>query len=248
MGKLVQQDTNDEPASELLNRIAAEKTRLINEKKLKKTKAPSPIDTAEEPFSLPLGWSWSYLGQTGIGATGKTPKTSNSANFGGDIEFIGPGQISPTGELSKPDKYLTEKGIKGSTEALRGDILMVCIGGSIGKSVVSEQRIAFNQQINAISPIHISSEFLNSAVSTDFFYRSVLEKSTGSATPIINRSKWENLLVPIPPLAEQHRIVAKVDELMALCDTLKSTINSANAIQLNLTDTISNNYFKVIHD
>lgn len=123
-----------------------------------------------------------------------------------------------------------------STEALPGDIFMVCIGSSIGKSVIADRRVAFNQQINAIRPIHISSQFLNTAVSTDRFYRSVLGSATGSATPIINRSKWEELAVPVPPLAEQHRIVAKVDELMTLCDQLKTNLKTAQATQLNLAD------------
>jgi type I restriction enzyme, S subunit len=75
-------------------------------------------------------------------------------------------------------------------------------------------------------------------MNTPYFQASVMEKATGSATPIINRSKWEELLVPIPPEAEQHRIVAKVDELMALCDTLRGRITNAQTTQLHLADAI----------
>ena len=237
MGKLVEQDPTDEPASELLKKINSEKVRMAKAGLIKRQKPFEPVIRADEPYPLPKSWQWFRLGATGIGATGKTPKTGDASCFGGEIEFIGPGQITPTGQLLKSEKMLTEDGIKDSTEGISGDILMVCIGGSIGKSVVANRRIAFNQQINSIRPIHIGSDYLNTAVSTNRFYKSVLEASTGSATPIINRSKWEELLVPIPPAAEQQRIIGKVDELMILCDRLKANLQSAQTTQLQLADT-----------
>ena len=238
MGELVEQNPNDESASQLLKKINIEKSRMAKGGLIKKQKPIEPITRADEPYPLPGGWQWFRLGETGIGATGKTPKTGNASSFGGEIEFIGPGQITPTGELLKSDKTLTEEGMEESTEGISGDILMVCIGGSIGKSVVANRRVAFNQQINAIRPVYILSEYLKAAVSTDGFYKAILKKSTGSATPIINRSKWEELVVPIPPLAEQHLIVAKVDELMALCDRLKARLQSTQTTQLHLADTL----------
>jgi len=220
-GKLVPQDPSDEPASVLLEKIAEEKAQLIADKKIKKQKPLSAITDEEKPFELPKGWEWLRLGDAGLCSTGKTPSTKQAEFFGGKIEFVGPGNITPQGQLLKADKFLTELGVEQSTSASTGDLLMVCIGGSIGKSAVAIERIAFNQQINAIHPIEILPNFLKQAVSTNTFYISVLDKSTGSATPIINRSKWEELLIPVAPLAEQHRIVAKVDELMALCDQLE---------------------------
>ena len=237
-GKLVPQDPNDEPASVLLERIAAEKEQLIKDKKIKKQTSLPVISNEEKPFDLPKGWTWVRLGSVGICSTGKTPNTKESKNFDGDIPFLGPGQITPEGGLLPPEKFLSEEGVVNSTEAKSGDILMVCIGGSIGKNAISDRRITFNQQINAISPIHIISSFLHFAVSSNRFYKSILEKSTGSATPIINRSKWEKLLIPVCPDREQHRIVAKVDELMALCDQLEQqTEASLDAHQL-LVDTL----------
>jgi type I restriction enzyme S subunit len=221
-GKLVPQDSNDEPASELLKRIEAEKIILAREGKIKKQKQILSISEENKPFKLAKGWEWATLAQTGIGATGKTPPTKKTEYFEGDIPFLGPGQITNSGLIIDADKFLSEDGINLSTEALVGDILMVCIGGSIGKSAICNNRMGFNQQINALRPLLISPKYLNHAVSTGYFYRSVLNKSTGSATPIINRSKWEELLVPLCSLAEQHRIVNKVDELMALCDQLES--------------------------
>jgi len=220
-GKLVTQDDSDEPATDLLQRISEEKERLIKAGELKKQKPLPKIKEEEMFFILPENWVWSRLGDLGIGSTGKTPKTTILEYFGGDIPFIGPGQIDKAGNISTPDKFLTEKGSEFSTILQRDHILMVCIGGSIGKSAIVKHKIAFNQQLNAIKPLYMDSVYLNLAMCSSVFQRLLLEKSTGSATPIINRAKWENLLVSVPPLEEQKRIVAKVDELMALSDKLE---------------------------
>jgi type I restriction enzyme S subunit len=98
---------------------------------------------------------------------------------------------------------------------------MVCIGGSIGKSAIVKHKITFNQQLNALSPIYMDSVYLNLTMRSSVFQKLLIEKSTGSATPIINRGKWEMLLVSVPPLEEQKRIVSKVEELMELCDKLE---------------------------
>lgn len=236
MGKLVPQDPNDEPASKLLNKIENQKAKLVKEGKIKKAKPLQPITEGEKPFVLPMGWEWVRLGQVGICATGKTPSTREPKFFDGDIPFIGPGQITPQGELLSSDKFVSEEGVYESMEAIPNDILMVCIGGSIGKAAIADKRLAFNQQINSIRPIFISSKYLFIAVSTNNFYESVVRVSTGSATPIINRSKWEELLIPLSPELEQQRITTKLDRLMALCDQLKACLNSAQTTQLNLTD------------
>jgi len=239
-GLLVPQDPNDEPASVLLEKIAAEKEQLIKDGKIKKQKALPEISKDEKPFELPNGWEWSRVAFMGIGSTGKTPKTSMTECFNGNIPFIGPGQITPLGKLLDSDKTLTEVGLGYSTEANIGDILMVCIGGSIGKASIADKRISFNQQINALQPLIASSGYLYIAMTANFFYQSVLASSTGSATPIINRMKWEELLVPLPPEAEQPRIVAKVDELMALCDQLEQQTESSLTAHQTLVETLLN--------
>ena len=238
MGKLVPQDPNDESASELLKKIAAEKANLVKEGKNKKEKLLPIIKEEEKPFAVPEGWCWARLGQLGICSTGKTPSTKQPTFFDGDIPFIGPGQISPTGELLYSEKFVSEEGLCESMEAMAGDLLMVCIGGSIGKAVIADKRLAFNQQINSIRPISVSSKYLFFAVSTDTFYKAVIRQSSGSATPIINRSKWEELLVPVCPEHEQRRIIAKVDELTVLCDQLKNLLIATKATQVDIADSI----------
>ena len=220
-GKLVPQDADDEPASVLLEKIAAEKAQLIKKKIIKKTKPLPLISSEDKPYELPVSWAWIRLGDTGISSTGKTPKTSETKFFNGDIPFIGPGQITTNNVILTPEKTLTEEGLEQSTEALEKDIMMVCIGGSIGKSAVVDRRIGFNQQINSIRPLLVNHKYLLFSLQAKDFYSRLISESTGSATPIINRGKWDLLLIGLPPLAEQQRIVVKVDELMLLCDQLE---------------------------
>ena len=125
-GKLIPQNPDDEPASVLLERIAEDKAQLVKEKKIKKPKKLSEISEADKPFNLPAGWVWARLGDTGLGATGKTPSTKQPDFFCGmGIPFIGPGQITPSADILEPEKTLSPEGLSYSTEAIAGDILMV---------------------------------------------------------------------------------------------------------------------------
>ncbi len=237
-GKLVPQDPSDEPASILLKKIAAEKKRLTKEGLIRKQKSLAKIGTDEKPFELPEGWEWARLGETGLGNTGKTPPTGNPKYYDGDIPFLGPGQITPEGNITDSGKSLTEEGCGYSAITEPGDILMVCIGGSIGKSAIAQSKAAFNQQINCIHPLFVDSTYLNYAMNTPHFQGSILDAASGSATPIINRSKWEELIIGIPPLVEQYRIVAKVDELMALCDKLGQQQTDSSDTHQTLVETL----------
>ncbi len=238
MGKLVPQNAEDEPAGELLKRIAQEKARLVAEGKIKKQKPLAEIGEGEKPFELPVGWEWARLADLGLTSTGKTPSTGNQDFFDGDVPFIGPGQISIEGMIRRPEKWLTAAGAQESTVADPGEILMVCIGGSIGKAAIADRQMAFNQQINSVRVVLASFRYVFNAVSARWFQQAVMGAATGSATPIINRSKWEGLIVPLPPLPEQHRIVTKLDELFALCDQLKSRLNSARQLHARLAATL----------
>ena len=106
---------------------------------------------------------------------------------------------------------------------------MVCIGGSIGKAAICRERLGFNQQINSVRLYHDLPEFIYLAVTSEYFQEQVLANASGSATPIINKGKWERIPVPVPPLAEQRRIVAKVEQLMALVDELEQQLAASRA-------------------
>ncbi len=233
-GKLVEHDIADEPAHALLERIQAERIKRMGEKQASKLPA-LPKSEAD----LPDGWVGVPLGRIGLTMTGGTPKSSQPKNFDGAIPFIGPGQITPTGNILVAEKHISEVGLGQSTEAVPGDVLMVCIGGSIGKSAIVRERMAFNQQINAVRTIIAEHRYIDLYLRSSQFQREVLIRATGSATPIINRSKWEMIPVAIPPLAEQGRIVAKVDELLVLCVSLASRIADAAQTQRVLADAIT---------
>ena len=109
-GKLVPQDPADEPASVLLQKIRAEKDRLIAEGKIKKDKPLAAIADEEKPFELPVGWEWVRVGSIGVTQTGGTPASSNPQYFDGNFPFIGPGQITPMGKILSPEKFISEAG------------------------------------------------------------------------------------------------------------------------------------------
>ncbi|MDI9768596.1 restriction endonuclease subunit S [Pantoea dispersa] len=239
MGKLVPQDPNDEPASELLKRIEQEKAQLVKEGKIKKQKPLPPVSDEEKPFELPEGWEWCRIGNLGICSTGKTPSTNNNSFYSGNIPFIGPGDITSSGEMSMGDKFLSIDGAQQSTIARENDILTVCIGGSIGKCAVTDKMVAFNQQINCLSPLFVKSEYIYYVFKTSHFINQLYAYASGSATPIINRGKWEKLLISIPPKGELTRILNRLQQLLILCEILKSRLQSAQQTQLHLADALT---------
>lgn len=233
-GLLVPQDSTDEPASVLLKKIRAEKDRLIATGQIKRDKPLPPIADEEKPFELPVGWEWARVGNIGITQTGGTPASNRPEFFDGNFPFIGPGQITLTGEVLSPEKFISEGGRFESAVAEPGDILMVCIGGSIGKSASASYATAFNQQINSIHPLLALHAYVLSAMTASDFVMAVIGASTGSATPIISKGKWDLLLLPMPPLAEQSRIVACLAQMRRLCVDLRQRLNAAQTSQSRL--------------
>jgi len=235
-GKLVPQNPDDEPACKLLKRIKAEKDKLIKEKKIKKDKNESYIfrrDNShyemlngeekciddEIPFDIPDSWEWVRLNKLGITLTENTPSKTHPEYFNGSIPFISPADILNY-KINYCNQSLSDVGKKYGRLCNPGSILQVCIGGSIGKLAIVDRDIAFNQQINAISPILCVSYYLFIAMQSPYFYTSLNEKAGGTATPIINRGEWDKLLIPLPPVAEQERIVAKIEELLSKIERL----------------------------
>jgi type I restriction enzyme S subunit len=225
-GKLVPQDPNDEPASELLKRIQAEKAKLIAEGKIKKSKPLADITDDEKPFELPINWKWAKLGLIGYTQTGATPSKSNSEYFGSDIPFIKPGDIYPN-YIEYSNEGLSFYGAEKSGRiATSNSLLMVCIG-TIGKCNLVQTDCSFNQQINSVTPYIFNSNFLLAVCRSVYFNAEAWNRSSSTTIAILNKSNWEEIYIPIPPIAEQQRIVAKVDELMALCDQLENQHNNA---------------------
>ena len=229
-GNLVPQDPTDEPASALLERIRAEKEQLIKSGKIKRDKHESVIfrrDNSyyervdgierciddEIPFEIPESWEWARIKHVGLITTGNTPSKAHPEYFGTDIPFVSPGDIHD-GKIDVPSQGLSFEGMKVGRIIPQGSILQVCIGGSIGKAAICNCEISFNQQINAIEPIICNSKYLLYVISSAYFISKIKDKAGGTATPIISKGLWENVLIPLSPFKEQQRIVARIDALL----------------------------------
>ena len=224
-GKLAPQDPNDEPASELLKRIAAEKGRLVKAGKIRKPKKAQLIDYSSLFFGAPLGWAWARLSEI-----------SRKIHYGFTASAIQ--QIDDVRLLRITDiqhnkvEWDSVPGCEIDKEALpnfkleTGDILIARTGGTIGKSfLVIELPVAavFASYLIRVQGSHeIYARYLKLFLESAIYWTQLREGARGAGQPNVNGQMLGTMLVSIPPLAEQHRIVAKVDELMALCDRLEA--------------------------
>ena len=220
-GKLVAQDTNDEPSEVLYAKIQTEKQKLIKEGKIKKDKPLPPITDDEIPFEIPSTWKWVRLGDIGYTQTGTTPSKSKSEYFGRDYPFVKPADIDEFGNVNYPEEYLSKLGIEQGRFIQKQSILMICIG-SVGRAGIVKFDCSCNQQINALTPYISDSKYILYAMCSKNFQTQALINTSQTTLPILNKGKWDNLLIPLPPLAEQKRIVAKVNDLMQYCEKLNS--------------------------
>ena len=219
-GKLVEQRAEEGTGEELYQQIQTEKKRLIKEGKIKKEKPLPEIAEDEIPFDIPESWKWVRLSTIGITQTGNTPSKSHPEYIGIDIPFITPGDIL-NGQVCYNNQALSLLGKNVARVCDEDSIMQVCIGGSIGKVAITDRKVAFNQQINVVSPLFCLSKYLFAVMQSAYFTISMKERAGGTATPIINRGLWDSLCIPLPPLAEQKRIVAKLEEILPLCERLK---------------------------
>lgn len=215
-GKLTEQLPEDGTAEELLEQIAEEKKQLIKEKKIKATKVLPEITEDEIPFEIPDNWKWVRLDDTGILQTGATPPKTNPEFFGNDIPFLSPGEIQDNTIVTYDNQGLSILGIDKARPVDANSVLQVCIGGSIGKAAINDRRVTFNQQINSVTPILCEAKYFLYCMVSSYFMGKIQTASSGAATPIINKSKWGELLIPLPPLDEQARIAEKVAETLSL--------------------------------
>lgn len=210
-GKLAPQDKKEISATDLFVQI---QTECKNKKK-------GIITLEKVPFDIPNSWKWVRLGDLGRTETGSTPKQTGERFNGGTIPFVRPDNIKSL-FISEARDRLTEADLKnGGTQMPGGSLLMVCIG-SIGKVGVAYQNVSFNQQINAISPYSgVLVEYLLYASASGYFQEFAWKLSSKTTLPILNKSKWESIPIPLPPFAEQKRIVKRVEELMKQLNELE---------------------------
>ena len=228
-GKLVKQRKEEGTGEELYKEIQEEKKKLIEEGKLKKQKALPEITEDEIPFDIPETWKWVRLEDIGFTQTGNTPSKTHSEYFGSYIPFIGPGDIDNS-IINYLNKGLSSEGLKFGRIATKNSILQVCIGGSIGKCCLIDRDVCFNQQINAIYPFISDKKFVFHLLNSPYFKNFMIDNAGGTATPIINRTVWDSIIIPLPPLTEQKRIVEKIEELLPLVDRYEKAWNKLEEI------------------
>ncbi|MGQ6539743.1 restriction endonuclease subunit S, partial [Serratia sp. IR-2025] len=234
MGKLVPQDPNDEPASELLKRIEQEKAQLVKEGKIKKQKPLPPVSDEEKPFELPKGWAWCRLGHCIHLISGQhlKPNEYSESIVEGAIPYItGPAEFGDSNPTYS--KFTLEK----RAVAKPKDILITCKGAGLGKLNVANVEIAISRQLMSIRAISTSFDYFKLLLSSMYNY--FQGKGIGIAIPGISREDVTEPVILLPPLNEQERIVLNVNSLFGLCDTLKSRLQSAQQTQLHLADALT---------
>ncbi|MDY9196096.1 restriction endonuclease subunit S [Escherichia coli] len=244
MGKLVPQDPNDEPASELLKRIAQEKAQLVKDGKIKKQKPLPPISDEEKPFELPDGWEWCRIVDLAIVGTGATP-SRDEPNYwkNGVINWVTSGETCLP-FIQNTTEHITQKAVDETNVSIYppGTLIIAMYGQGKTRGQITELLISAgtNQACAAIRLIETDNEHRK-------FIKLFFEKSyddlrslaAGGAQPNLNVAKISQTVIPLPPKREQNRIVSIVGELLIYCDKLRKNIQTAQQTQLHLADALT---------
>ena len=224
-GKLVPQDPNDEPASVLLEHIKAEKERLIKEGKIKGSKKSAKASDTPHygnvPFEVPDNWAWTTLGNIGTWQAGGTPSRSNKSYYGGNIPWLKTGDLNDGLITNIPEK-ITEDAVANSSAKINptGSVLIAMYGATIGKLGILTFPATTNQACCAcIEYFAITQKYLFYFLLShrDMF----IAKGGGGAQPNISKEIIVNTAIPLPPLAEQERIVTEIERWFTLIDQLE---------------------------
>jgi type I restriction enzyme S subunit len=231
-GRLVPQDPNDEPASELLKRVQAEKARLVKEGKIRKQSPQAQIETDDTPFGLPMGWVWVRLGDVIHLVSGQHLQPNEYS----DREDSGPPYITGPADFGDNGLVITRYALLRKAVAEKGQILLTVKGAGVGKTAICDlQEVAISRQLMAMTAIAWSQKFL---LLVTHRLAETLRESARSLIPGISREDVDRFVFSLPPLAEQHRIVAKVDELMAFCDGLESKLKTTQTEARRLLEAV----------
>ncbi|EJW4101823.1 restriction endonuclease subunit S [Salmonella enterica] len=235
-GKLVPQDPNDEPASELLKRIAAEKTELVKQGKIKKQKPLPEISEEEKPFELPVGWEWVTFSHLGHFFGGKTPSKMKDEYWGGTIPWVTPKDMKTNLIVDSEDKVTPLAIEDGLTKVSPGSILFVARSGILRRIfpvAITSIECTVNQDLKVLSPF-LSEISYYIRLMMNGFERYIVENLTKTGTTVESLLFDDFISHPfmIPPFAEQNRILSTVKKIMSLCDQLEQhSLTSLDAHQ-----------------
>lgn len=250
-GKLVPQDSSDEPASVLLERIAAEKAQLVKDKEIPKTKPLPAISPDDIPDDLPTGWSMVRLGEivTKMGS-GSTPRGGQKAYVDDGVIFLRSQNVWNEGVRLDDVAYISDEVHQkmSKTKVLPGDVLLNITGASLGRTTIFPNDFVeanVNQHVTIIRLIELEmNKFVHLGLMSPMVQKLVWGRQVGMAIEGLSKKVLEQFEFPIPPINEQHRIVAKVGELMTLCDQLEqqteASLDAHQVLVTTLLDTLTN--------
>ncbi|EBB6985312.1 restriction endonuclease subunit S [Salmonella enterica] len=243
MGKLVPQDPNDEPASELLKRIAQEKAQLVKDGKMKKQKPLPPISDEEKPFVTPNHWEWVRFGEIGEIKGGGTPSKNNSAFWEGDIPWVSPKDMK-VDYISKSELSISQDAVQNSSVTLISEesLLFVVRGMILAHTfpvAIAKKEVTINQDMKAISTDLYHPDFLIKMMKAcSIRVLSLVDRSSHGTCKLVS-DKLFSLVLPLPPLKEQLRISSEVDSFINNCENLKQIIKETQQTQLHLADALT---------
>ena len=240
-GKLVRQNPSDEPASELLKRVAADRVTLEKNGSLKKPEPLPAVDAADTPFDLPSRWAWARFPEIGTFGRGKSkhrPRNDPLLYNGGKYPFIQTGDVARAGGSIKTYSNLyNDVGLAQSAMWPTGT-LCITIAANIADSGILEFDACFPDSVVGL----IAHNSFEGARFFEYFIRTAKadlhEFAPSTAQKNINLGILTEVLIPLPPLAEQHRIVAKIDELMGLCDQMEVNLATGEGTRRRLLDAL----------
>ena len=242
MGKLVPQDPSDQPANELIKEIEKEKTRLVKEKKIKAQKPLQESKPKELPYQLPQNWEWCYLDDICTLITDGTHHTPQYTETG--VPFLSVKDIS-SGKINfSTTRFISEQEhheLIKRCHPEKGDVLLTKVG-TTGIAVPINTNKEFGIFVS-VSLLKLVQNFIDTDYVTQLINSPLVKKYSSDGTEGVGNKnlvlrKIKSFLIPLPPLAEQHRIVSKIDQLMTLCDELEKQIDTAESKQTNLLNSL----------
>lgn len=232
-GKLVRQEPDDEPASKLLHRI------------FRITNRSATTDIGEFPFLIPDIWAWSAVGLvTTKTGSGSTPRGGKEIYKTKGVAFLRSQNIYNDGLRLNDVAYIEEATHKrmSGTAVAPGDLLLNITGGSIGRCCLlpnDQIKANISQHVAIVRPaIPDMGSYLHVVILSPYFQAFVLSEQTGAGRGGLPKNRMDQIYIPVPPLAEQHRIVAKIDELMTLCDQLEASLSHSESIRARLLEAL----------
>jgi type I restriction enzyme S subunit len=244
-GKLVEQDPNDESAEELLKRIQAEKERLVKAGEVKKLESFDPIEGSDIPIAIPSGWQVARMGWLArkLGA-GSTPLGGKTVYQKDGVTFLRSQNVYNDG-LRLDDVALIPRPVHermSGTHIQWNDILLNITGASIGRCALVPNTFMEGNVSQHVAIIRLFVPdirgFIHLSLISPSFQRLIDDVQVGVSREGLSMQRLKMFSMPLPPLAEQHRIVAKVDELMALCDQLEAQLTAAEADSRRLLEAV----------